>query len=78
MHSQVCAVNIFQVPNQCAEVSGPALLERCSKLLDFAGVCTIRNAIDTQLTSRCSTAADDLAKDVRQLLVNNTLKLGYL
>jgi hypothetical protein len=38
-------------------------------LLDFCGVCTIRNAVEPEVISKCCSAADDLVENVRSLVL---------
>ena len=37
-------------------------------LLDFAGVCSFRGAVDPELITRCRAAADELTAEVRELV----------
>ena len=44
-----------------------------SMLLEFAGVCTFRRAIEPSLTARCRAAANALADDVRASVLEHGL-----
>ena len=45
-------------------------LEGSLQLLEFAGICTVPNAVDSALTTQCHDAALQLTEQVRALLVH--------